>query len=57
MLGAKAAAQYLGISKSSIFRLVENGELTCCRIGSRVVFKKEWLDEFIENHKINGGLN
>ncbi|MFA6778185.1 MAG: helix-turn-helix domain-containing protein [Paludibacteraceae bacterium] len=50
MISVNEAAKYLGIGKSSVFRLVAEGKITCCRIGTRILFKQEWLEEFIKNN-------
>lgn len=43
------AAEYLGVSVSSVKRLRENGELKCSRLGKRVLFRKARLDELLES--------
>ncbi len=54
MISVNEAAKYLGIGKSSVFRLVAEGKITCCRIGTRILFKQEWLEEFIKNNMQGG---
>jgi excisionase family DNA binding protein len=42
-------AQILGISRSTVYRLVERREIPCIRIGSRILFKQELLQQWIES--------
>jgi excisionase family DNA binding protein len=44
----RQAAAYLKISVESIDSLREKGRLAFCRIGKRIVFKQEQLDELLE---------
>ena len=57
---APEAAQYLRISKAHLGNLVRGkvpgvAQLQCCWIGRRMIFKRSWLDEFIEATS-KGGL-
>lgn len=42
------AAAYLRIDRNAIGHLVRTGQLRCKRIGNKYVFRREWLDEFLE---------
>jgi len=49
----KEAANYLRVSPAHISNLADGKvpgvpRLRCCRIGRRLIFKKVWLDEFVE---------
>lgn len=50
------AARYLGISKTGIYRIVDRKEITCAKFGSRILFKQEWLDAYINASTIRGGV-
>ena len=41
-------AQILGISRSKLYALVERREIPCIRIGSRILFKSDLLEQWIE---------
>lgn len=42
--GAKAAAEYAGLSPRQIYHLVEANHLTAIRMGKRLYFRKSDLD-------------
>ncbi len=42
------AAQYVGVSRASIYRLIQRGELTPRKIGRRTVIARADLDRMIE---------
>jgi excisionase family DNA binding protein len=41
-------AAYLGVSPRKVRELVTNRELRSVRIGSRIIIKREWADEFLD---------
>lgn len=41
------AAQYLGISRRSVYRLIEAGELDRVKIGRRTVVLRESCDDYL----------
>ena len=43
------AAAYLGISPRKIRELVASRDLRCARIGSRIIIRREWADQLLEN--------
>lgn len=43
------AAEYLRIDRNAVGRLVRSGQLRHKRIGNRIVFREEWLVEFLED--------
>ena len=49
LLDVKAAAAYWGGSERWLRRLLERGLVPCKRIGRNLYFKREWLDEFIDD--------
>lgn len=42
----KEAAEYLGVSTDTIYRMARAGELPCYKIRSMYRFQKEFLDEW-----------
>jgi excisionase family DNA binding protein len=44
----KQAAAYLRISVETVDKFRETGKLSYCKIGDRVVFRQEHLDEFLD---------
>lgn len=64
---AKEAAEYLGVSYWLLLEKVKRGNLPCIRVGKRVLFRLEsldqWMDEQeknsikqLENEKVYGSL-
>ena len=45
----KTLAKYLSTSTSSIYKLINDGELECVRIGSRILIAREKVDEWLRN--------
>lgn len=45
----KTLAKYLSTSTSSIYNLVNEGELGCVRIGNRILIARERVDEWLRN--------
>ncbi len=46
-LTAKEAAEYLGISYWLITQLVKRKQISCSRVGKRILFRKEILDIYL----------
>jgi excisionase family DNA binding protein len=46
-----AAAEYLGISKSTLYRYAEHGEIESKKLGNRLEYRRSALDQF-KNQKI-----
>jgi excisionase family DNA binding protein len=44
-------SEYLNIKKSSLYAMVESGEITHYRIGRLIRFKKQDIDTWMENHR------
>lgn len=53
-LTVREAATYLGVSTDTIYKLCREKKITHLRIGSRILFKKEKLDEWMDNLMIIG---
>jgi len=49
LLDVKAAATYLGGSERWLRRLLERGLVPCRRIGRNIVFKRNELEQFIDD--------
>jgi excisionase family DNA binding protein len=48
LLSVKELAVYLGISESSIYRLLRAGDLAGVKVGGRTLFERREVREFIE---------
>ncbi len=48
LFSIKEVAEILGIGRTTVYRLVENGELKSAKIGSRRVFTRGHLEQFCE---------
>ena len=48
---AKTAAKYIGISYWLILELAKKGEIPCIRANSRVLFRKETLDKWMDKQE------
>lgn len=48
-LTAKEAAEYLGISYWLITQLVRRKQIPCSRVGKRILFRKEALDNYLSS--------
>ena len=47
------AAEFLGISPRSLHRLKNNKEIRHSRIGGRIVFRPQVLDQFLESKEVD----
>lgn len=52
LLRVAEAAEALGVSRSEIYKLVNNRQLSHLRVGSRVLFTPEHLEQFIEDNTV-----
>ena len=48
LLTVGEAARYLGVSRKTLYRIIEEGELTALKAGGATVVEKKSLDEFRE---------
>ncbi len=46
-LSRKDAARYLGIGERTLWSLSASGEIPCCKIRARVVYRRCDLDEYL----------
>lgn len=51
-LSGKEAAKYLGISYWLILDLAKRNQIPCIHAGTRVLFRKETLDLWMQNQEI-----
>ena len=51
LLDVKSAADYLSLSRSKIYQLVEKGRLSSLKVDGRRLFDVADLDEFVEELK------
>lgn len=47
-LNVKETAEYLGISKDSLYALVREKGVPCVRVGRRILFRKETIDRWMD---------
>ncbi|MBQ8635825.1 helix-turn-helix domain-containing protein [bacterium] len=52
LLNIQETARYLHVSISTLYRWVHRKEIQHIKIGSRVLFSQESLEEFIKNNTI-----
>lgn len=48
---ARQAAKYSGIGYDTILRLARIGEIECVKNGTNYLFKREYLDRWLEKNK------
>ncbi|MDF2789853.1 MAG: hypothetical protein K0S80_2951 [Neobacillus sp.] len=46
-------AEYIGVSRSTIYTMVRNKEIPHWRVRSQIMFSKERIDEWIKNQETN----
>ncbi len=49
-LSAEEISQYLGVSKDTLYKLIETDALPAYRIGKQWKFKKKAVDAWVESH-------
>jgi len=54
-LSTKSAAEHLGLTPRTLYRLVDEGELPAFRFGRVIRLKKSDVDSFIEAQRIEPG--
>lgn len=47
ILTVKQSADYLKVSRYTIYSWAEQGKIKCAKLGTRVIFRREDLDEFV----------
>lgn len=50
LLQVKDAAEHLGVSRASMYEMVQRGEIEHVRIGRRMFISREGLNSFIRTH-------
>ena len=50
------AANYLGISRSGLYRLIDAGAIPVVKIGARTLFRRVDLDEFLAANVAPAGV-
>lgn len=53
LLNIQETASYLRISVSTLYRWIHEKKIEHIKLGSRVLFSKEYLDEFIKSRTVN----
>ncbi len=53
LLNVQEAACYLHIAKSTLYRWVNQKKIKYIKVGSRVLFSQDDLNEFINNNIVN----
>lgn len=48
-LGIREAAEYVGLGRSTVYKLLEEGRLTSRKIGSRRLVLRESCDKFLSD--------
>ncbi|MHB8189759.1 MAG: helix-turn-helix domain-containing protein [Ferrimicrobium sp.] len=54
-VGSRAAAERLGISLRTLYRLIDEGQLTGYQIGRNIRLRHDDLEAFLEGVRINPG--
>ena len=54
MFSLDQVARKLGISNRKLWELKNSGAIRHCRIGRRVLFSSEWIEQFIESNSAGG---
>jgi len=50
IVGARAAAEHIGLSPRFVYSMVERGDLPVIRSGKRLLFRKSELDRALTGH-------
>ena len=53
LLNVQEAASYLHIATSTLYRWVHQKKIKFVKVGSRVLFSQDDLNEFINNNTVN----
>jgi excisionase family DNA binding protein len=51
-LNVKQAAQYIGVSERTLWRLRDSGEIPHSQINRRIVFRIKALDQFLKEREV-----
>ena len=53
LMTAKELAEYMQLNPLTVYRKVKGGEIPCIRLGRSIRFKKEQIDEWLEEETKN----
>jgi len=56
-ISVKEAAEYLGISKDLVYSLVRHKQIPNVKVGRRILFRKEALNDWLERQEVNSLYN
>lgn len=55
LLTTKEVMRFLSVSRTTLWRMVKDGELPAFRIGGDLRYKREDIDAYLERNKIDPG--
>lgn len=55
LLNLQELAEYLNVTKRTVYRLLDGSDLPSFRVGSHLRFKREEIDEWLDQHRENRG--
>jgi len=55
LLNLQELAEYLNVTKRTVYRLLDGCDLPSFRVGSHLRFKREEIDEWLDQHRENKG--
>lgn len=53
-LTAQETADYIGVSYMTVTRMVKRKEIGCIRVGKKILFRKETLDQWMTDQEKKG---
>lgn len=54
-IGIKEVAEWLGISKATVAKLIQTGELVAARMLNKYIVKPSDVEKFLETHTVHKG--
>ena len=57
LIGSKEAASWLNVSLRTLWVLRNSGQIRHLRIGRKILFSTEWLEEFVQQNAVGGMYN
>ena len=55
LLNISELSEYLNVTKRTVYRLLEGGDLPSFRVGSHLRFKREEIDQWLDHHREGKG--
>ncbi len=55
LLNLQELAEYLNVTKRTVYRLLDGSDLPSFRVGSHLRFKREEIDDWLDQHRENRG--